>query len=254
MFGLFKKKKDPYLERVAGYLKERLPLADPYALAEECLRDLHGYISKGVLKSGPNPRADVMAYFCLCQMVYEAGPNDNRGAILQITVMGRLLEGEIKNREGFSPLEKGIMQFGAAALGAGAHTANAKDLNDIKSGAVAFIMELMNGREPFISREDIASIVQNNAAIVGDREVANVGDKILALSSLSNATGYFLDQGDLKKATVCFECASTALNQYFKANMASLSERQRGAFMTVVKGFQEIGTELIERRQAAGMR
>lgn len=74
-FDIFEKKtaKDTYIEKVASILHTTIgpmmPLQNAYNLAEECLGELKGNISKGTFRDGAHPRETVMAYYSLCSMV-----------------------------------------------------------------------------------------------------------------------------------------------------------------------------------------
>lgn len=74
-----------------------------------------------------------------------------------------------------------------------------------------------------VSRDDIRQLVENVSALVVEREIVKVGEKVLAISALTNVTGYFIDQGDLAMANIYFRCVMAAMNRHVK-DQPSLSE------------------------------
>lgn len=250
LFDLFKKKSsnDPYLERVASILYSTLapmlPRSQAYSLAAECLKDLKNMISKGVFLDGPNPRESVMAYFSLCTMVHEARSSDDGETVFKIGILARVQGDKFKDQSRFSPLEKGICQFGATVLAEGESAHSAQDVSTVKMGAVTVILELLQEQDASVSRDDIKQLVENVSALVVEREIVKVGDKVLAISSLTNVTGYSVDQGDLAMANVYFRCVVAAMDKYVKGQQGRLSEHQLGAIRTIMASYKSVVQEL----------
>lgn len=250
LFDLFKKKpsKDPYLERVASILHSTLapmlPLPQAYGLAAECLSDLRQQIRKGVLVDGANPRESVLAYFSLCTMVYEARSSDDSDTVFKIAILARAHGKNFEDQSSFTPLEKGICQFGAAVLAQTPQTPSAEDVSKAKKGSVSIILELLQEQGAAVSRDDIRQLVENVSAQVGEREIATVGDKVLAISCLTNVTGYAIDQGDLEMANVYFRCVAAAMEKYVKGQQGHLSDHQMGALRTIMASYKSVVQEL----------
>ena len=250
IFDLFKKKpsNDQYLERVASILHSTLapmlPLQQAYGLAAECLSDLKGMISKGVFFDGPNPRESVMAYFSLCTMVHEARSSDDGESVFKIAILARVHGVKLKGRSSFTPLEEGICQFGARVLAEGASAVAVEDVSSVKIGAVSVILELLQEQGTSVSPDDIKQLVENVSALVVEREIVKVGDKVLAISSLTNVTGYSIDQGDLAMANVYFRCVVAAMDRYIKGQDGQLSEHQTGAIRTIMASYKSVVQEL----------
>lgn len=249
MFGFFKKKKEPYLEGVASILHQimgpMLPLENAYPLAEEYLQELRSNISRGVFQDGANPRENIMAYYSLCNMVNELSASDYKMDVFKISIMAQLLKEKLGEFESMSSLEKGIWQFGEQVLseGAGAHTKG--DIAKIRSDAVQIIMDLMREQEVTSSRQDVVKIVENVSSNIGDKEVSIVGAKVLAVLVLSNATGYYIDEGENDLARSYFMCIGSAIRIYFKGKMDSYSEHQSKAFSMIMQDLRSLGEELV---------
>lgn len=249
LFDLFKKKpdNDPYLERVASILHltlaPMLPPTQAYSLAAECLTDLEGMIDKGVFIDGPKPRESVMAYFSLCTMVHEARSSDDGETVFKIAILARVQGEKLKDQSGFTPLEKGICQFGAKVLAEDSSVHGAEDVSSVKIGAVSVILKLLEEQGASVSRDDIRQLVENVSALVVEREIVKVGDKVLAISSLTNVTGYSIDQGDLAMANVYFRCVMAAINRHVKGQ-PGLSEHQMGAVRTIMASYKPVVQEL----------
>jgi hypothetical protein len=116
MFGIFERKKDPYLEAIGAILhqifKSRMPLDNAYNVAEECLGKLRNDISSGAFQDGANPDEKIMAYYCLCTMIEEleqGGDDETKGVCLVAAIW---LKVDIDNFQDTSPLEKGICLYG----------------------------------------------------------------------------------------------------------------------------------------------
>lgn len=250
MLGFFKKKKkkDPYLENVASILHQTigatLPLENAYNLAKECLNELRNNISKGMFQDGPNPRENIMAYYSLCTMVNESSADDDKMSVLKISVMTQLLKEKLGKFENMSLLEKGIWQFGEQALSEGSGDYTKEDIEKIKFDAVQIIMDLMRDQEVTASQQEVSKIVENVSCNVGDREVSKVGKNILAVSVLSNATGYYIDQGKTDIAYSYFMCIASAISKYFDGQMESYNDFQSNALSMVMQDYRSLGEEL----------
>lgn len=250
LFDLFKKKpsNDPYLERVASILHSTLapilPLLQAYSLAAECLSDLKGLISKGVFLDGPNPREPVMAYFSLCTMVHEARSSDDGEMVFKVAFLARVQGDKLKDQSRFTSLEKGICQFGAKVLAEAGPAPSAEVVSKTKMGAVSVIVELLQEQGAVVSHDDIKQLVENVSALVVEREIAKVGDKVLAISSLTNVTGYSIDQGDLAMANVYFRCVMVAMEKYVKGQQGTFSEHQMGAIRSIMSSYKPVVQEL----------
>ncbi len=251
-----KPSKDPYLEKVASILHSTmgpaLPLQNSYDLAEECLGELRSNISKGMFHDGANPREILMAYYSLCSMVNESVPSDDKMRLLEISIMARLLIDKIGDLDDLSSLEKGICQFGEHALLEGSLEYTKDDVARIKLDAVKIIMDLMSEQGANVSQESVSKIVENNSSNVGDKEVCKVGEKVLALSVLSNATGYFIDQGEIDIAHSYFLCIDAAIDKYkySKGQMESFSDHQSNAVREIMKDYSSLGNELVQLLRA----
>lgn len=247
-FSFFQKRpsNDPYLEEVASILHSALApmlqLPQAYGLAAECLRELKGLISKGVFLDGPNPRESVMAYFSLCTMVNKARSSDNSATVLKISIMARFQGDKIKKESNFTPLEKGICQFGERVLAES--RSGGEDVSIVKMGAVSVILELLQEQGATVSSNDIQQLVENVSALVGEREACKVGEKVLAISSLTNVTAYSLDQGDLAMANVYFCCVMAAMEKYVKGQQGQLSEHQMATIRTIMGSYKSVVQEL----------
>ncbi len=256
-FDLFKKKpsKDPYLEKVAAMLHSTLgpmlPLPQAYNLAAECLSDLRQLISKGVFKDGSNPRESVMAYFSLCTMIHEARSTDEREIVFKIGILARVHSDNFKDQSDFTPLEKGICQFGATVLAETNPVPSAEDVSKVKLGAVSIILELLEEQGASVDRNDIKQLVENVSTHVGEREMVKVGDKVLAISSLTNVTGYSIDQGDLAMANIYFHCVTAAMEKYVKGQQNYLNEHQMGAIRSIISSYSPVVQELLAANDAS---
>lgn len=257
LFDFFKKKppKDQYLEGVASILHSNMTpmmqMPQAYSLAAECLGDLKGMITKGAFFDGPNPREAVMAYFCLCSMVNEARSSDDKIMVLAVSTMAQLMTDEFKDQSNFTSLEKGICQFGKEVLAEGIPMHSGEDVTAVKLSTVSIIMELLREQGTLVLRSDINQLVENVSAMVGEREVVKVGDKVLALSSLTNVTGYSIDQRDIKMANVYFQCVAAATEKYVKGQEKSFNKHQMGAIRTIMKSYMPVVQELQAAAKAA---
>ena len=219
MFGFFKKTscKDQYLLKVAAILHENigptLPLENAYNLAQECLSELKAHISNGTFHDGRNPNEKIMAYYSMCNMISETSSADDKTIVLKLSVMAGILKGKLGSFENMTPLEKGIWLFGEQVLEGDLSAPSEGDVAKIKSNAVQIIMELMKHQEVTVSENDVIMIVENVSANVGEREVSKVGERILAVSVLSNATGYYIDQNENNIAYSYFMCIGAAIRK-----------------------------------------
>lgn len=253
MFGLFKKNNAPrdlYLEKVADILFSTmgsvLPLQNAYSLAEECLTELRNNISKGMFHDGPNPRHALMAYYSLCSMVSDSGVTDNETVVLMCTIKAWELVDKFKDQSDLTTLEKGILQYGELALSEGANKCSKEDIELVKLGAVEKISELINEQGASVDRDDLIKIVENVSAGVGMRQICKIGDKVLVVSVLSNAVGYYIDQGDIQMAKTYFSCINPAMRKYFAGQMESFNDHQKSALRTIMEGCVSLGEELMD--------
>lgn len=251
MFGFFKNKggKDQYLLEVAEILHENigptLPLANAYNLAGECLNELRGHISSGMFHDGPDPKQNIMAFYSMCSMISETSSADDKTAILKLSVMAGVLKNKLGSFEKMTSLEKGIFQFGEQVLEGGLSAPSEEDVGETKSAAIQIIMGLMNEQEALVPESDIKKIVENVSANVGDREVSKVGAKVLAVSVLSNATGYFIDQGQNEVAYTYFMCIGAAIRKHFEGHLDSFSDYQKSALQAIMQDYKSLGEELM---------
>ena len=252
MFGLFKSKstKDPYLERVAVILNKtvgpELPIQNAYDLAVECLGELKANIAKGMFRPGSNPRELVMAYYCLCSMVRELGEADDKGMVLRISIMTRVLGTQLESQSGFTPLEIGIRQFGAQTLSEGVPKNSADEVAELKTRAVEILVELAAEQGEAVAKGDMKQLVENVASNIGERDICKGGDKVLALSALSNVTAYYIDQGDIRLANVFSQCFFAAVNKFFKDKMEALDSYQSGAVRSIMRDYGSVVKELMQ--------
>lgn len=251
MFGFFKKKsgKEQYLIRVAAILHENigptLPLENAYNLAEECLNELRSHISSGMFHDGPDPKENIMAFYSMCSMISETSSADDKTTVLKLSVMAGVLKSKLGPFEKMTSLEKGIFQFGEQVLDGGLSAPSGNDIDKIKSDAVQVIMGLMKEQEVLVPESDVKTIVNNVSANVGDREVSKVGAHVLAVSVLSNATGYFIDQGENDVAYNYFMCIGAAIRKYFEGHLDSYSDYQRSALQAIMQDYRSLGEELM---------
>ena len=250
MFGFLKKKNEKvkYLLRVAAILHENtgptLPLKNAYNLAEECLNELKGNISSGMFHDGPNPKENIMAYYSMCSMVNEMSAADDKMTVLKLSVMTRALKDELGAFENMTSLEKGIWQFGEQVLADGLSAPSEVDVEKIKSDSVQIIMDLMKDQEVVVLEQDVKKIVNNVSANMGDREISKVGERILAVSVLSNATGYYIDQGENDIAYSYFMCIA-AMREYFEEKLESYDDYQKSALRVILQEYRSLGEELM---------
>lgn len=252
MFGLFRKKgKDQYLLKVASILHDNigpeLPLENAYNLAEESLNELRGNISKGMFKDGANPKENIMAYYSLCSMLNESGAADDKMAVFKISIMTRVLKEKLGDSNNMSPLEKGICQFGEHVLSEDSSAPKKEDVAKIKLNAVKIIMALMEGQDVIAPLQDVTTIVDNVSSDVGDRAVLKVGEHVLAVSVLSNAAGYFIDQGKTDMAYSYYTCIRAAMDKHFEGQMDSYSDYQKNSLRVIIQGYISLGEEFMSK-------
>lgn len=248
MFGYFRKQsgKDQYVLRVAAILREYIgPAFHAYNLAEECLGDLRDSIANGMFHDGPNPQENVMAYYSICSMISETSSADDKTTVLKLSVMAGILKDQLGAFENMTPLEKGIWQFGEQVLAGGLMAPSADTIAKIKSATVQIIMDLMKDQEVAALEQDVKTIVDNVSSNTGDREVSKLGERVLAISVLSNATGFYIDQGENDLAYSYFMCVSPAIQKYFEREMESYSDYQKSALRVIVKNHRSLAQELI---------
>lgn len=248
MFGFSKKKAggDQYLLRVAAILHENIgPIFNAYGLVEECLGELRGNISSGMFHDGPNPKENIMVYYAICSMISETSSADDRAAVLKLSVMARVLKDKLGAFENMTSLEKGICQFGEQVLAGGLMAPSDDEIAKIKAESVKIIMDLMNDQQIRAVEQDVKKIVDNVSSNVGDREVSKVGERVLAVSVLSNATGYYIDQDERDLAYSYFMCVGTAIRKYFEGQMESYSDYQKNALRVIVRDHRSLGEELM---------
>lgn len=255
MFNIFKKKssKDQYLGEVASILNTTmgaiLSMENAYNLAAECLEELKGKISKGVFPSGPNPRQVIMAYYSLSSMVNDAPATDDKMLLLQISIMARSLSEKFKNQGDFTPLEKGICLFCEAALSEST-SYSTKDVTNIKMAASKIIVDLVHEQGASVSKEDIGRLIENIASNLTEKDVYKAGEKVLALSAISNVTAYYIDQCDLDLAYVYAKCFDAALNKYCKGKEELFNAYQTEAFQTILQSHRPVLEELMKAKDS----
>ncbi len=248
MFVFFKKKtgKDQYLVRVAAILHENIgPTFNTYGLAEECLSELRGNISSGIFHDGPNPEENIMAYYAICSMISETSSADDRAAVLKLAVMARVLKDKLVAFENMTSLEKGIWQYGEQVLAGGLMAPSDGEIARIKSESAKIIMDLMEEQEVRALEADVGKIVDSVSSNVGDREVSKVGERVLAVSVMSNATGYYIDQGERDLAYSYFKCVGAAISKYFEGQMEPYTDYQKNALRGIVRDHCSLGEELM---------
>jgi len=103
----------------------------------------------------------------------------------------------------------------------------------------------MKDQEALVPESDVKTIVNNVSANVGDREVSKVGAQILAVSVLSNATGYLIDQGENDVAYNYFICIGAAIRKYFEGRLDSYSDYQKSALQAIMQDYRSLGEELM---------
>ena len=249
MFGLFKKKpKDEYLIRVASILHTTLglslPLENAYGLAEECLHELRNNIYNDMFHDGPNPKENIMAYYCLCNMLSEISSSDDKVTVLKITVMAGIIKGQLELFEDMTSLEKGIFQFGEQILAGDLFNLPKDDIAKIKSNSVKIIMDLMEDQESTPLTKDVVQLIENISSNVGDKQVLKVGENILAVSALSNVTGYCIDKDEPDLAYSYYMCIGAAIRKYFDGQMESYNDYQISALKTIMSDYESLGEEL----------
>lgn len=222
-----------------------LPAENAYNLAEECLNELRSHISSGMFHDGPDPKEDIMAFYSMCSMISETSSADDKTTVLILWVMAEVLKEKLGPFEKMTSLEKGIFQFGEQVLAGGLSAPSSNDIDKIKSDAVQVIMGLMKEQEALVSESDVKTIVNNVSANVGDREVSKVGAQILAVSVLSNATGYFIDQGENDIAYSYFMCIGAAIRRCFEGRLDSYSDYQKSALQAIMQDYRSLGEELM---------
>ena len=249
--SIYKKKvKDKYIEEVALILNNAigsaLPLKNAYTLAEECLRELRNYTLNETFCDDPNPRVDIMAYYSLCSLINESSSTDDKSNVLKTSVMAKILKEKLDGFEEMSLLENSICRFGEHVLSFGLSAPTEESIELIKNEAVQVIMEFMKDQELIAKEQDVEKIVKNVSSKVGDREVLKVGENILAVSVLSNAAGYYIDQGETDMANSYFMCIGKVLRKYFEGRMEKYSDYQKHALQSVMRSYGSLAEELMD--------
>ncbi|GAA4106294.1 hypothetical protein [Zhongshania borealis] len=246
-FLKMKRRKDEYLRRVVPILQKNIgPGFNAYSLAEECLGELRGNISSGMFHDGPNPKENIMAFYSICSMISETSSADDRATILKLSVMAGVLKEKLGPFENMTSLEKGIFHYGEQVLAGGIGAPSESSIEKLKSYSVQVIMDLMKDQDADVLEHDVKQIVDNVSTNVGDREVLKVGSQILAVSVLSNATGYYIDQGESNIAHSYFKCVSAAINKYFDGQMESYNDYQKNALRVIINSHRSLGKELMK--------
>ena len=190
----------------------------------------------------------------LCSMVRESSSNDDKVTVFKVSIMARVLANDFKDQSDLTPLEKGICLFGEQALSEGfppKHTAEI--VAQIKLGAAEIIFDLVSRQGASVSQGDMLKLVENVSANIGDKDIYKAGDKLLAISALSNVTGYSIDQGDIQMANVYANCVGSAFDKYVKGQKESFTEYQNGALQTIMKGHIPVVKELMQHNTRANV-
>ena len=222
-----------------------LPSSNAYDLASECLEELKANIARGNFRPGANPREAVMAYYCLCTMVREAGPSDNREMVLKTSIMAQVLAKDLGDRATFTQLEQGILLFGESALSETFPKHTAEQVTEVKLQAAKIVVQVIEEQGESVAASDMRQLVENVAANIGDREVGKAGPQVLALSSLSSITANCIDNGDLRMANVYAQSFFSFVNKHVKDNMNSFDDYQGGAIRTIMRDFSDVVKELM---------
>lgn len=240
---------EDYLYRVAGLLTDslgkNLPLKSAYALASECLTELREKIAKGIFYEGENPRESFMAYYSLCSMLDEVVAESDRELVTRVFFSAKILKGDVESEEGLSYLEKGIVEFGSQVLSINPFAYSKNDVVSVKRNAENIILFLMAEGGGNVCERDVSEIVNNVTARVGEKEATKVGSEILALSVMSNAVGYYIDQSDLVTAKAYFKCIELGLKKYIEGFEESFDAHQHGALEMVMQGYRALSDELM---------
>ena len=250
LFGIFKTKttQDPYLEKVAAILHTNMApmmsLQNAYNLAAECLGELQDHIAEGVFRPGPNPRETMMAYYCLCSMVREAGSGDDKQMVFKISIMARVLASEFEDQQTFTPLEKGICLFGEQTLNEYFPTQSKDDIANLKRKAAGIVFEITSANGAPLSRDAAATLIDNVCANIPETDACKGGEKVLAIWALTNITGYAIDQEDIDGANAYFACVNAAMKEYVEGQMASFSDYQAQALRTIIREYRPVVQEL----------
>ena len=117
---------------------------------------------------------------------------------------------------------------------------------EIQVGAVEIIFALIREQGASVSRDNLLKLVENVSANIGDRDICKAGSKLLAISALSNVTGYSIDQGDIQMANVYANCVGTAFDKYVKGQKESFTDYQNSALQTIMKEHMPLLKELMQ--------
>ena len=117
---------------------------------------------------------------------------------------------------------------------------------EIKHAAAALIFTLVKQQGELVSLDDLLKLTENVCTNIGDRDVRKGGDKLLAISALSNITANSIDRGDLKMANVYANCVGAAFEKYIKGHKASFNDYQNGALQMIMKEHMPVLKELMQ--------
>ncbi|PQO94702.1 hypothetical protein C5614_19150 [Massilia phosphatilytica] len=126
------------------------------------------------------------------------------------------------------------------------------DLVNIKRKASEIVFEIANANGASISRDEAAMLINNVCANIPNADACKGGEKVLAISALSNITAYSIDQDDIDGANVYAACFFAAMKKYVEGQMPSFNEYQSQALRMIVKEHSPVVQELMEanKRQA----
>lgn len=127
------------------------------------------------------------------------------------------------------------------------------DLVNIKRKASEIVFEIAKANGASISRDEAAILINNVCANIPNADACKGGDKVLAISALSNITAYSIDQDDIDDANVYAACFFAAMKECVEGQMPSFSDYQSQALRMIVKEHGVVIQELkaANKRQAA---
>ena len=120
------------------------------------------------------------------------------------------------------------------------------NVKEIKFGAAAILLTLVNEQGISVSQDDLMTLIVNVSANIGDKDICMAGSKLLAMSALSNVTAYSIDQGDFPMARIYANCFGAAFTKYVKGQQHSFDDYQNGAIQMIVKQHIPVVGELIK--------
>lgn len=145
-------------------------------------------------------------------------------------------------------------RLGKYAVGTSEHfpVPSESDLVNIKRKASEIVSEIANANGALISRDEAAMLINNVCANIPNADVCKGGEKVLAISALSNITAYSIDQNDIDGANVYAACFFAAMKKYVEGQMSSFSDYQSQSLRMIVKEHSTVVQELMEanKRQA----